>query len=68
MGLFLSGVSAYVTWLTLDVAGIEQRTNEQSTVTLFFGILACTWTYTYTCIRRHCRTHRGHDPSEVVDT
>ncbi len=68
MGLFVSGVSAYLTWLTLDVAGIDHRSNEKWTVSLFFGILACTWTYTYTCIRRHCRSHRVHDPAEIVDS
>ncbi len=63
MGLFLSGLTAFLTWLTLDVAGVEGGSNERWTVGLFFCVLASTWAYTHTGIRRHCRAHSPNRPS-----
>ena len=64
-GLFVSGIVAFLTWLTLDAAGLQGLSNERWTVALFFCMLACTWSYTYTCVRRHCR---AHSPSRAADS
>ena len=64
-GLLVSGFAAFLTWLTLDVAGMQELSNQRWTVALFVCVLACTWAYTYACVRRHCRVHSTRSAADV---
>lgn len=57
--LFVAGFSAFLTWLTLSVAGIDPQANRWWTAGVFLGVLGLLMGYMVSCIRRHC-THQDH--------
>jgi hypothetical protein len=56
--VFISGIVAFLTWLTLSAAGIEPKLVVWLTGGAFFGAFALLLSYIISCMRRHCRHHR----------
>jgi len=57
--VFISTFTAFLTWLTLNSAGIAPDANRWWTAGVFIGVGGMLFGYIVGCMRRHC-THDHH--------
>jgi hypothetical protein len=61
MVVFISMFAAFVTWLTLDSAGVAAEQNQWWTAGVSVTVAALLIGYMVGCMRRHCR--HDHHPA-----
>jgi hypothetical protein len=59
MALFIAGVSAYMTWLTLTYSQAGTNVRILGTVVVFVAVGGTVMHYMISCLRRHCRHRDG---------
>ena len=57
MALFIAAFSAFLTWLTLESAGLPADSVRWWSVGVFLTVAVLLVSYMISCIRRHC----GHE-------
>jgi hypothetical protein len=59
MALFIAGIGAYMTWLTLTYSQAETNVKILGTVVVFVAVGGTVLHYMISCLRRHCRHRDG---------
>ena len=59
MALFVAGLSAFLTWLTLTYSQVEAAERMAGSVLVFVAVGATIMHYMLRCMKRHCRHGHG---------
>jgi hypothetical protein len=59
MALFIASFSAFLTWLTLESAGLPPDAIRWWSAGVFLTVAVLLVSYMISCIRRHCGHQRG---------